>query len=100
VEFHTGEDIDDAEWYFVDPTSDAVIEFRSARRGNKGDNGANARRMERIRIALGLEKVPVLRNRRRALFFMESPLDAFGPSYGSDAPPPQEVSRMIVVMCW
>lgn len=92
VEFRTGEDIDDAEWFFVDPDSDAIIEFRAARRGDRSDGGANARRLEKIRIALGFEKVPVLRNRRRALFIMESPLDAFGPSYGVDAPPPQEVS--------
>lgn len=93
VEFRSSDGaVDDAEWFFVDPESDAIIEFRSARRGDKGgDNGANLRRLEKIRIALGFEKVPVLRNRRRALFIMESPLDAFGPSYGVDAPPPQEV---------
>lgn len=61
VEFRSQDAIDDAEWFFVDPESDAIIEFRSARRGDKGDNGANLRRLEKIRIALGLEKV-----RRRA----------------------------------
>lgn len=51
--------VDDCEWYFVDPESDAIIEFRSARRGDKGDNGTNLRRLEKIRIALGFEKVRV-----------------------------------------
>lgn len=49
--------VDDVEWYFMDPESDAIIEFRSARRGVKGDNGTNLRRLEKIRIALGFEKV-------------------------------------------
>jgi hypothetical protein len=61
-------------------------QFRSARRRNKssgsmfGDFGANKNRMEKMRIALGWEKVPVLRNRKRALVFFESPFDTFGPS--------------------
>ena len=42
---------------------------------------ASATRCTRLqaRIALGYEKVPVLRNRRRALVVVESPLDSFGP---------------------
>lgn len=87
--------VDDTEFYFT--PSDAIIQFRSARREGKGDRGANLKRMEKIRIALGFEKVPVLRNRRRALFFMESPLDQFGPTYGQDAPGPEEVC---LFLCW
>lgn len=43
----------------MDPESDAIIEFRCARQGDRGDGGANARRLEKIRIALGYEKVAV-----------------------------------------
>ena len=43
-----------------------------------------ARRPKQVRIALGWEKVPVLRNRRRALVVVESPLDSFGPALYSD----------------
>lgn len=43
----------------MDPQSDAIIEFRSARQGDRGDGGANARRLEKIRIALGYEKVRI-----------------------------------------
>jgi hypothetical protein len=39
--------------------------------------------LESVRIRLGWEEVPILRNRRRALFFGESPFDDFGPT-----PPP------------
>ncbi|WIA14255.1 hypothetical protein OEZ85_002791 [Tetradesmus obliquus] len=39
--------------------------------------------LEAVRIRLGWEEVPILRNRRRALFFGESPFDDFGPT-----PPP------------
>jgi hypothetical protein len=32
-----------------------------------------------VRLALSWEPVPILRNRRRALLFVESPWDDFGP---------------------
>ena len=53
---------------------------------------SNAERSERLRKALRYTKVPVLRNRKRALFFVESDdFDAFGP--GSAAlGPPEEMS--------
>ncbi|CAM9198624.1 unnamed protein product, partial [Phaeothamnion confervicola] len=70
--------IDDAEWYFT--PNDSTIQFRSARRGAITDFGQNRRRLEGIRIALGFDKVPVLRNRKRALFFGESVFDTFGES--------------------
>ena len=58
VEFHNGKDVDDTEFYFT--PNDAIIQFRSARRGSNNDGGANLKRMEKIRIALGLEKVSPL----------------------------------------
>ncbi|EWM20913.1 Protein of unknown function DUF1499 [Nannochloropsis gaditana] len=83
--------IDDTEFYFT--PNDSIIQFRSARRGDGRDRGANQKRMEKIRIALGFEKIPVLRNRRRALFFLESPLDGWGPSYREDAPRPEDLDQ-------
>jgi hypothetical protein len=42
----------------------------------------------------------VLRNRKRALVFFESPWDSFGPTYGVDAPSPEEVRACVrVCMC-
>ena len=74
-----GTSIDDAEFFFA--PDDTLIQFRAARRGEAmSDFGANRKRLEQARIALGYEKVPVLRNRRRALVVVESPLDSFGPA--------------------
>jgi hypothetical protein len=39
--------------------------------------------LDSVRQRLGWEEVPILRNRQRALFFVESPWDSFGP-----VPPP------------
>lgn len=39
--------------------------------------------LEDLRMQLGWEAVPILRNRQRLLFFGESPFDSFGP-----VPPP------------
>lgn len=76
------------EFYFT--PGDNLIQFRGERRfiGQHGeevsvpfsDFGANAGIMEAIRVGCRLESVPVLRNRERALFFIESPFDSFGPS--------------------
>eukprot|EP00316_Scyphosphaera_apsteinii_P000167 CAMPEP_0119306534 /NCGR_PEP_ID=MMETSP1333-20130426/7269_1 /TAXON_ID=418940 /ORGANISM="Scyphosphaera apsteinii, Strain RCC1455" /LENGTH=257 /DNA_ID=CAMNT_0007309853 /DNA_START=27 /DNA_END=800 /DNA_ORIENTATION=+ len=75
----TGKSIDDAEFFYA--PNDTLIQFRAERRGeSKNDFGANRKRLEQARIALGYEKVPVLRNRRRALVVVESPLDSFGPA--------------------
>mmetsp|Transcript_109676 Transcript_109676/g.189986 ORF Transcript_109676/g.189986 Transcript_109676/m.189986 type:complete len:389 (-) Transcript_109676:624-1790(-) len=86
--------LDVAEFYFT--PNDNTIQFRSARQASGvmpglpavTDFGANARRMEQLRIRLGLEKLPVLRYRKRALFAIESPFDDFGPDtndlYGID----------------
>ena len=72
-----GTTIDDAEFYFT--PNDVLVQFRAARRGDAPDFGANRKRLEKARIALGWEKVPVLRNRRRALIVVETPFDSFGP---------------------
>lgn len=78
-----GTSIDDAEFFFA--PDDSLVQFRSSRRGGSGsDFGANRKRLERARIALGWEKVPVLRNRRRALVVVESPFDSFGPALYSE----------------
>lgn len=66
------------EWYLT--PGDALIQFRAERLGGDADLGANRERLEKLRIQLGFEKVPVLRNRRRALIVIESPLDTFGPA--------------------
>lgn len=59
--------VDDAEFYFT--PNDTLVQFRASRRGETpSDLGANRRRLEKIRIALGWEKVPVLRNRRQVSF--------------------------------
>lgn len=74
-----GTSIDDAE-FFLAP-NDTLWQFRAVRLGDaRTDNGANKRRLENMRNALGYEKVTVLRNRRRVLIFSESPWDTFGPA--------------------
>ncbi len=77
--------LDVVEFYFT--PNDNLIQFRGERKleGEEGfvpisDFGANSGLMESIRIGCRLESVPVLRNRKRALFFIESPFDSFGPS--------------------
>jgi len=78
-----GESVDDVAWYFT--PNDVLVPFRAERRGAAPDYGANRKRLERMRIALGWEKVEILRNRRRALVVVESPFDSFGPgTYEAD----------------
>lgn len=79
-----GQFVDEAEFFYT--PNDVLVQFRAARRGQAfSDGGENRRRLERARIMLGYEKVPVLRNRRRALVVVESPFDSFGPAmYGTD----------------
>jgi uncharacterized protein (DUF1499 family) len=78
VTFHNSDNtIDETEFYFT--PNDNTIQFRSFRKDGSWDNGTNRKRVEKIRQQLSLEYVPVLRNRRRVLFFMESPFDTFGP---------------------
>ena len=44
-------------------------------------------RAEQIRKSMRYLKLPVLRNRKRTLFFVESDLDTFGPGSASLGPP-------------
>ena len=74
--------VDVVEWFFT--PNDELVQFKALRQGGGSDFGANRRRLEKARIGLGWEKVPVLRNRRRALVVVESPLDSFGPALYSD----------------
>jgi len=95
--------VDDVEFYLT--PGDNTVQFRAARRDSLPDFGVNRRRLESIRIALGLEKVPVLRY-RRTIFPWESPLDQFGPSMAKtiwdkmDAAeirvPPEVVNRDVI----
>lgn len=70
--------IDDLEFYFT--PNDSTIQYRSMRREGIDLYGFyNKNRIENIRIKLNFLNIPVLRNRRRVLFFVESPFDTFGP---------------------
>ena len=82
----------DGEWVFVE--DDDVVDVRALTRGSapSGPLGAARNELSRragrellndIRLQLGWTEVPIIRNRQRALFFVESPLDTFGPE-----PPP------------
>jgi len=77
VEFKNEGSIDDAEFYFT--PNDNTVQFRSICRSQGVDFGRNRDRLEALRISLTFESVPILRNRKRVLFFVESPLDEFGP---------------------
>jgi len=71
--------IDDVEFFFT--PNDTLVQFRAVRQGAmQSDLGENRKRLEKARLALGWEQVPVLRNRRRALVVVESPWDSFGPA--------------------
>eukprot|EP00931_Biecheleriopsis_adriatica_P062920 TRINITY_DN38022_c0_g1_i1.p1 TRINITY_DN38022_c0_g1~~TRINITY_DN38022_c0_g1_i1.p1 ORF type:complete len:284 (-),score=62.95 TRINITY_DN38022_c0_g1_i1:217-1068(-) len=83
-----GKDADDVEWYFT--PDDTIVQFRAERRGGGADFGENRRRLEGIRQRLGWDLLPVLRNRQRALFFVESPFDNFGPALYEALRPGQE----------
>ncbi|GLC40701.1 hypothetical protein PLESTB_000031200 [Pleodorina starrii] len=69
---------DDVE--FLLPDGDNTVVLRSAARvQGVPDLGRNEQRLEQLRVELGWELVPILRNRQRALFFVESSWDRFGP---------------------
>lgn len=73
------EAIDDMEFYLT--PNDNLIQFRASRRNQSKDGGLNAKRLENIRIKGRFEKLPVLRDRKRTFFFVESDeFDRFGPS--------------------
>ena len=75
ADFDGGADV--AEFYFT--PNDDTVQFRAERRDG-ADFGANRGRLEKLRIACGWEKLPVLRNRRRTFIVGESPFDSFGPA--------------------
>ena len=65
------------EFYFT--PNDDIIQYRSLRRQGGDFLGRDQRdRVEQIRKELRFENIAVLRN-RQSLFFLESPLDQFGP---------------------
>ena len=84
------------EFYFT--PNDTTVQFRlaslmSASNRSIGRSLSNTDRSERIRRALRYTKVPVLRNRRRTFFFVESDqFDSFGPGYSEALGPPEEMS--------
>lgn len=66
--------------YRVGTTSDSLVGFVSS-------SLKNINRCEMIRKELRYQKLPVLRNRRRTLFFGESELDTYGPGSAALGPP-------------
>lgn len=78
------------EFYFT--PDDTTVQFRiSSLSGKSGGllsrSLRNIERSEMIRKELRYLKVPVLRNRRRSLFFVESEVDTFGPGSAALGPP-------------
>ena len=74
------------EFYFT--PDDTTVQFRLASKpGNGGSSLRNMERAELIRKQLRYLKLPVLRNRKRRLFMVESEFDTFGPGSASLGPP-------------
>ncbi|KAL9190552.1 hypothetical protein ACHAXT_000258 [Thalassiosira profunda] len=79
------------EFYFTE--GDETVQFRigstsAPASGILARSLSNTERAERIRKSLRYLKVPVLRNRKRTFFFVESDdLDGFGPSSAALGPP-------------
>lgn len=78
------------EFYFT--PNDTTVQFRIASLDDRGSgllspSLKNMERGELIRKQMRYEKLPVLRNRRRSLLFVESDLDTFGPGSASLGPP-------------
>ena len=89
-----------AEFYFT--PNDTTVQFRIGsvvtNAGNpllRGSSLRNIDRGEMIRKELRYLKLPVLRNRKRSLFFVESDLDQFGPGSASLGPPAEMKSGEI-----
>mmetsp|Transcript_19840 Transcript_19840/g.64531 ORF Transcript_19840/g.64531 Transcript_19840/m.64531 type:complete len:245 (-) Transcript_19840:1164-1898(-) len=99
----------EAEWVLADPREDAVATIRataleedaassssSSRRrpgllsGGARRRGACRRAVEAVRLRLGWAEVPIIRNRERKLFIVETPFDNFGP----EPPPDLDVRDM------
>jgi len=77
------------EYYFT--PNDATVQFRvgttSQTQGLLSSSLRNMERNEMIRKEMRYQKLPVLRNRKRTLYFGESELDTFGPGSASLGPP-------------
>ena len=78
------------EFYFT--PNDTTVQFRLGSLidgSNTSSIGSmkNIERAEMIRKELKYTKLPVLRNRKRSLFFVESDLDTFGPGSAALGPP-------------
>jgi hypothetical protein len=85
----TGEE-SSGEFYFTE--SDSTVQFRVGSLNPSSSSlisssTKNLERCEMIRKQLRYTKLPVLRNRKRALFFAESDFDSFGPGSASLGPP-------------
>jgi hypothetical protein len=73
-----------AEFYFT--PNDVTVQFRVGSFGVASRSFSSLKNIERcelIRKELRYLKLPVLRNRKRSLFFVESDLDTFGPGSGA-----------------
>ena len=84
------------EFYFT--PNDTTVQYRVAGvRGGAIISAAssfrNIERCELIRKEMRYLKVPVLRNRKRALFFFESELDTFGPGSATLGSPVERNTR-------
>jgi len=73
------------EFYFT--PNDTTVQFRIEANPKSGLSTKSIERAERIRKELKYDKLPVLRNRKRSLFFVESDLDTFGPGSAALGPP-------------
>ena len=78
-------EVSTGEFYFT--PNDTTVQFRLAASQPGGNSIRNIERAELIRKELRYLKLPVLRNRKRSLFFMESDLDSFGPGSAALGPP-------------
>ena len=83
------EELSSGEFYFTE--NDSTVQFRVGALNPSlslmSSSTRNLERCEMIRKQLRYTKIPVLRNRKRALFFVESDFDSFGPGSASLGPP-------------
>lgn len=103
VDAYTGEE-SACEFYFT--PEDTTVQFRLGAVVSSSPTSiigvgrrslSNAERSERLRKALRYTKVPVLRNRKRAFFFVESDaFDAFGPSAALGPPEEMSLGEMVL----
>lgn len=80
----------DGDIEFLKTKGDDTVQFRAAATSTASSNRKQKKRVDELRLAMGFTEIPVLRNRRRALIFVESQWDSFGPSSTRD-PTPDEI---------